>query len=286
MKYSFFISFIFLIFISNITFSQVKNDTLLTVVGEKVIVSVKEITASEIKYSYPNEALLNGMKKSSVAEIRFGSGRVQKLHKFLNYKNVSTGKDWENVSISNVATEVEGLVKLGDVSAKAEGTTEFSSVAKLQARVYDKIKVQSAMLGGNVAFVINQTAETMSSSAFSSKAANAIMSASVYSSKVINSADIHYGTYSISHYYLLRSNEAKIKTKKFAVAHQITISEDRINLNGRQPGIDIKFSDITNGIEKMNIISSTPSQLVLSYVKSTSRGKKTYYNIILTKIVQ
>ena len=146
---SFFLSLGMLV-ITLSTFSQ--SDTIFTN-NEKIVCTVKEVTPDAIKFAYPNEELINAVFKNTVQKIIFKSGRVQLFAENTSYKTVNGPKDFENVTITKVESEVHGLFKLGDVGAKAKGTTEFSNQERVKQRAYRKIKMQAAIMHANIIFL-------------------------------------------------------------------------------------------------------------------------------------
>ena len=148
MKKLFLLPVMFLIALT--TFSQ--SDTIFTN-NEKILCTVKEITPEAVKFTYPNEDLVNSMFKNTIQKIVFKSGRVQLFAENTSYKTVSGPKDFENVTITKVESEVHGLFKLGDVGAKAKGTTEFSNQERVKQRAYRKIKLQASMMHANIIFL-------------------------------------------------------------------------------------------------------------------------------------
>ena len=119
-------------------------------------VNVKEITETGIRYTFPNEDVINTVFKNSVYRVKYKSGRVQSFTEALALAPVTGGDDWEKVTLSKLEWEIKGLYKLEDVNAKAKGTTEFSNVNKVKNRAFDKLRMEAAMLGGNVVFLTDQ----------------------------------------------------------------------------------------------------------------------------------
>jgi len=144
------ILFACMMLISGMAFSQA--DTIFTN-NEKIICSVKEITPDAVKFSYPNEDIINTVYKNTVQKIVFKSGRVQNFAENTSYKRVLGAKDFENVSITRVESEVKGLFKLADVSSKAKGTTTMSNQERVKDRAYRKLKIEAAMQGGNIVYL-------------------------------------------------------------------------------------------------------------------------------------
>jgi hypothetical protein len=127
--------------------------------NEKISCSVKEITPDAVKYSFPGEDLVNSIYKNSVQKIVFKSGRLQTFAEATSFKKISGVDDFENVSISQVESEVKGLFKLGDVSSKAKGTTTLSNQERVKERAYRKMKIIAAMMGANIIYLTNQRTE-------------------------------------------------------------------------------------------------------------------------------
>lgn len=127
--------------------------------NQKIACSVKEVTQDGVKYSYPNEDLVNTVYKNSVQKIVFKSGRVQSFTESTSFKQVNGVEDYANVTVTTVESEVKGLYKIGDVGSKAKGTTTFSSQERVKERAYRKLKMQAAMMGGNIIYLTNQRNE-------------------------------------------------------------------------------------------------------------------------------
>ncbi len=120
---------------------------------ERIACSVKEVTPEAVKFSYPNEELVNSVFKNTIQKIIFKSGRVQIFAEATYFKTVNSVDDYENVSLSHVYTEVQGLYKIGEVGSKARGTTALSNMEKVKERAERKVKMQAAMLGANVIYL-------------------------------------------------------------------------------------------------------------------------------------
>ena len=127
--------------------------------AEKIACSVKEITPDAVKFSYPGEDLVNSVYKNTITKIVFKSGRVQTFAEATSFKKVRYAIDWDNVALTQVESEVKGLYKLGDVSAKAKGTTTLASMERVKERAIKKFKIQAAMLGANVTYITQQNTE-------------------------------------------------------------------------------------------------------------------------------
>jgi hypothetical protein len=129
-----------------------QTDTIFTN-SEKISCSVKELTQDAVKFIYPGEEMINTVYKSTVQKIIFRSGRVQTFAEATSYKTVSGAEDFENVTLTLIQNETNGLFKVGDVSSKARGTTGLASMEKVKERADRKMKIVAAMMGGNIVYL-------------------------------------------------------------------------------------------------------------------------------------
>ena len=125
--------------------------------NEKFACTVKELTQDAVKYVYPGEEIINTVYKSTIQKIVFKSGRTQTFAEATSYKTVKGAEDFENVTLTLVESEVNGLFKLGDVSSKAKGTTTLSSMEKVKERANRKMKIVAAMMGANIIYLAQNT---------------------------------------------------------------------------------------------------------------------------------
>lgn len=144
------------LFCSVAAFAQ--TDTLM-INNEKIACTVSEVTADAVKFKYPGEDMVNTVYKNTVQKVIFKSGRVQTFIEATSYKKVDNIDDFENVTTTSIESETKGLYKLGDVSAKAKGTTTLSNQERVKARAFKKLKIQAAMMGGNIVLLHNQRSE-------------------------------------------------------------------------------------------------------------------------------
>ena len=141
--------------ISFSSYAQAQYDKIYT--NDKVIeCTIKEVTPDAVKFCYPNEDLVNSIYKNTILKIEYKSGRVEEFAEATSFKTVRSGADWENVSITQIESEVKGLFKLEDVSSKAVGTTALANVNKVKDRAMKKLKIEAAMMGGNIIYITQQ----------------------------------------------------------------------------------------------------------------------------------
>jgi hypothetical protein len=275
--------FLFIIFAFSPTllFSQV--DTLYKTNSEKLGVNVTEINESNIKYTYPDEFLSNTIAKVTVLKIHFKSGRIQEFSSNSSLVKIKSCLDWKKIQVSKIESEVKGLRKVSLIGAKAKGSV-YTSTSKLQDRAFNKIKIITAMLGGNIVYVLNQNTESASvSGQFGGtvKAPSVTISGSVYTSQTISESDISSGEYNISKVYVLKPNAYSLSPYNFRNQEVKIVKEEIVEENGFQ-NLNIDISSLTQ-VSKYNIIYADEEEIVLSGVSATKRGKTTYYNVFLTK---
>lgn len=124
--------------------------------NERIACTVKEITPEAVRYSYPGEELVNAVFKNTIQKIVFKSGRVQVFAEATSLRTVNSADDFDYVSLSHVSSEVKGLYKMGDVGAKARGTTIYANMEKVKERSIRKMKIQAAMMGANVIYLTQE----------------------------------------------------------------------------------------------------------------------------------
>lgn len=107
--------FLFSIIFTMLLNSNAQSDKLYKHNGEVLQVQVKEISAGVIKYSYPNETVVQTVGKKAVEKIVYASGREEKISDFIKLENDS---DYEKVVLLNDKEEAIGLVDKGEVVGK------------------------------------------------------------------------------------------------------------------------------------------------------------------------
>lgn len=141
---------------SNCFSQNIPLDSIFTSEG-LILANVKSVEPEVINYAYPNEEVVTSIYKNTVQKIRFKSGRVQMFTEAFALKDVNSAYDYEQVSLTSLEIETKGLVKLDEVFTKAVGTTVFSNITQVKERAFRKMKIQAAMLGGNLLYMLDQS---------------------------------------------------------------------------------------------------------------------------------
>jgi hypothetical protein len=166
---------------TDITAQTASLDSIFTSEG-LVLANVKSVEPDVIKFAYPNEEVVNSIYKNTVKKICFKSGRTQTFAEAFALKILSSVYDYEQVSLTRLESETKGLTKLDEVFTKAVGTTVFSNITQVKERAFRKMKIQAAMLGGNLVYMLDQstTGNQTGSRYQSGKSTETILSGIVY----------------------------------------------------------------------------------------------------------
>lgn len=157
-----------------------------------ILANVKSVEPEVIKYAYPNEEVITSIYKNTVTKIRFKSGRTQNFTEAFALKTLSSAYDYDQVSLTRLESETKGLIKLDEVFTKAVGTTVFSNITQVKERAFRKMKIQAAMLGGNLVYMLDQSTvgNQVGSQYQSGKATETILSGIVYTNSLPKLNDV------------------------------------------------------------------------------------------------
>lgn len=270
-------------FILLTTILKAQTDTIYKSDGEVLFVYVTEISEATIKYTYPGESFTNAVGKNMVSKIHFKSGRKQEFASALNLMRVKSCLEWEKVQISKIESEVTGLFKIDLIGAKAKGITEFSSLAKLQDRAFKKIKIETAMMGGNLAYIMEQNTEEAISGGENGggKTPGVTISGLAYTSKKVFANEIAEGQYNLAAIYVLRANEYETEQEKVKPQRISIAKGECYDVNGFQK-VKLNVHSVSD-IKEFTVVYADKNELVLYGLYSSRQGKKTYYNLIFKR---
>lgn len=182
------INFIILVFSLTIYCANAQSDTIFTG-NERIACSVREITEDAVKYTYPNEDLMNSMYKNAVLRIKFKSGREQVFSQAASFRTIMGHEDWEQVAFTQSPEEVKGLFNLGNVSSKAEGATGMSNMGRVKMTATKKIQIEAAMHGANIIFLTQNETKQKTKSGGGSMPTYTTMTGVAYSNVLPNYDD-------------------------------------------------------------------------------------------------
>ncbi len=264
---------------------QQSLDTLFFVDGKKEAVQLTGLTEESVQYNYYGEGIPISTPKTRLEKVVTRSGREVIFENTSKKKSVYTAEDWEKVEITNVESEVEGLIRVGNVSGKAKGTTNFSSLEKLQSRSMTKMRMQAAFLGCDVVFMLNQTnTDSRFGSALSfSQTASSTLSGTAYSVKRVNPSNVVNGSYKLTKVYRLQPNEYELKEISFdKYIPEITVSKTDFVKEDDYYALNLD-SGIPDSKNKMHLIKVDESELVFLVIDRSKQSKIKYYNLYFSK---
>ena len=191
MKTAFFFILLFFSVRSEIFSQSILLDSIFTREG-LILANVKSVEPEVINYVYPNEEVVTSIYKNTVQKIRFKSGRTQMFTEALALNNINSAYDYDQVNVTRLEGETKGLIKLDEVFTKAVGTTVFSNITQVKERAFRKMKIQAAMLGGNLVYMLDQSTvgNQVGSQYQSGKATETILSGIVYTNALPKLDDV------------------------------------------------------------------------------------------------
>lgn len=142
--------------IANVNAQSASNDTITKMSGERIAVKVLSTSESSVTFSWPGETMTISMSKNLIEEIKYASGRKEKLSE----KIVIRGEDdWEKVKQTTQASDIEGLVKKGDITGTTANLGLYTPLKKCEAKIIVQLKHDAAKLGAHIILITNPLVE-------------------------------------------------------------------------------------------------------------------------------
>jgi hypothetical protein len=265
------------LFISNALLAQ-NADTIITMRG-KIIAHVKEITPELVAYTNPNESVIYKIERGDVSRIMFSNGRVEKFATLRTLAQINGSNDWPQVELAIMDYETKGLYKIDLISTKATGTTVYSSVTKVQDRAISKLKMATAIMGGNLVYIKSEALEGNNQSATGGRTSRAQLLGTVYCSELLDEGKFRAALNNQTKYTLveklgLRNNAAGIHTFK---TRNEDVDIDSVHVN---KGFIYLILTIDGKKSKLpyRVVSFSDSRIMVAYREGTA-----YHNIILSE---
>jgi hypothetical protein len=269
---------IILLFLTNLIFSQDVLDTLFFVDGKVEAVQITGLTETTVQYNYYGEGISIETPKSRLAKVITRSGRVVVFENTSQQKTVFTCEDWTKVEVTKIESEIEGLIRMANVSGKAKASG-FGTLAKMQDRAMTKMRMQAAFLGCDVVFMLNQT----NTDAGFYQSPGSFMTGTAYSVKRVTPFLIKNGDYFLTKVYRLKPNEFELyEISKRPYAQSIFI--DNNNFFKDEDYYALNFnSKIPDSQNKMKLLKVTDDTLVFLVIDRSKQSKIKFYNLFFTK---
>jgi hypothetical protein len=134
-----------------------KADTIFKIDGDSLSIYITSVNEKEIVYTFPEESITNVISKNVVREVHYGSGRKE----VITEKIIIRGEhDWEKVLITTLESDIKGLVRKGEVKAKATGGTTFANQQNVDDKATMKLKKEAARMGAHIVLIQSQKTES------------------------------------------------------------------------------------------------------------------------------
>lgn len=134
----------------SINAQAVSNDTITKLSGDRIAVKIVSTSENNVTYSYPGETMTISMSKNLIEEIKYASGRKEKLKE----KIVIRGEDdWEKVKLTTQTTDIEGLIKKGDLNETSPNIGIYTPARKAEPKIDKKIRQKAASLGAHIILI-------------------------------------------------------------------------------------------------------------------------------------
>lgn len=130
-------------------------DTIYMLGQRKMVVQVKGIFYTDVKYEDPESGELETVKTKNIQKIIFDSGRKEIFNKPL-VESVEES-DWKNVVLTRDRSSVEDLYKVGQVKGKSSSRNRTTKSAKRTATI--RMKRRAANMGGVMVLVTKEESQ-------------------------------------------------------------------------------------------------------------------------------
>lgn len=132
-----------------------KLDTVYMLGQRKMIVQVKGIFYSDVKYEDPESGELKTLKTKNIQKIIFDSGRKEVFNKPL-VESIQQN-DWKNVVLTRDKSAVKDLYKVGEVKGKSSSRNRTTKSAERTATI--RMKRRAANMGGVMILVTKEESQ-------------------------------------------------------------------------------------------------------------------------------
>ncbi len=129
------------------------NDTIIYLGGKKVGAEQVNVSSTFITYALPvrPDSTIK-VERKQLEKIIFKSGQIEIFNKPV--VQMIDDSQWEAVTITKDKSQVEGMYKHGNVSAKSSPSARSKKAA--QQNVYIKLQKKAAAVGGTVVLITNE----------------------------------------------------------------------------------------------------------------------------------
>lgn len=134
-----------------------KSDIIYQHDGTKMFVDVKKIYLNDLYYSLPGDTKVKKMDQRLVHKIEYKTGKVEILNE--TAPEVSEVGDYRKVKVTENPKEVEDLIEVARLEAKAEGSDRgYSTPKSLERTATIVLRRKAALVNANIVLITGKKA--------------------------------------------------------------------------------------------------------------------------------
>lgn len=142
------------IVICGTSYAQTANeDTIVKIDDTKISAKIITVNEREITFSYPEETVITTLSKNLIKEIIFSSGRKESCNNVI-IPVINDEDDWEKVKLTYNPSEVQGLVKKGDIVVFETKKITYQPGSYMEEKVIEEAKKEAAELDAHIIYAI------------------------------------------------------------------------------------------------------------------------------------
>jgi len=126
--------------------------------GTKLLVDVKKIYLNDLYYSFPGETKVNKMDQRLVHKIEYKTGKKEILNE--TPSEVREVGDYRKVKVTKNPDDVEGLIEVAKLEAKAEGNDKgYSTPKTLERSAIIVLRRKAALVNANIVLITDKKSQ-------------------------------------------------------------------------------------------------------------------------------
>ena len=134
---------------------QEKTDIIYQHDGTKFLVDVKKIYLNDLYYSLPGETKVHKLDQRLVHKIEYKSGKLEILNE--TPPDVRKVGDYRKVKVTKNPDDVEGLIEVAKLEAKAEGSDKrYSTPKSLERTAIIVLRKKAALVNANIVLITDK----------------------------------------------------------------------------------------------------------------------------------
>ena len=124
--------------------------------GTKMFVDVKRIYLNDVYYSLPGNIKVNKMDQRLIHKIEYKTGKTEVLNE--TPPDVREVGDYRKVKVTEDPDEVEGLIEVAKLEAKAEGSYRgYSTPKSLERTATIVLRRKAALINASIVLITEKT---------------------------------------------------------------------------------------------------------------------------------